>query len=70
MNLPGQLIIDALNTATPTARSWPPVNRALIPCILLHCIYIYSREMNAPGQLIIDALNTATPTARSRPPVN
>ena len=28
MNPPGQSIIDALNTATSTARSRPPINRA------------------------------------------
>ena len=65
---------EALHTATPTARSRPPVYQAYMPCILLHplldlvqCIYIEGRW--TPSQLSIDALHTTTPTARSRPPV-
>ena len=51
MNPPGQLSIDALHTATPTARS--------------STIHIYRRQIDPPSQSSIDALHTTTPTARS-----
>ena len=38
----------------------PLVNQSQRPCIPLHCLYIYSREMNPPGQLIAEALHTTT----------
>ena len=45
MNPPGQLITEALYTATQ---------------LIYIYIYIYRREINPPGQLITEALHTIT----------
>ena len=35
-------------------------NRSQRPCILLHCLYIYRKEMNLPSQSITEACYATT----------
>ena len=58
MNPQSQSITETVHTATLLIYIWqmnPLANQAQRPCIPLHCLYIYRKEMSPPGQSITEA---------------